>query len=96
MHKVLSAEDYTLILVMPGTGGTTVISVLISKLLYRGKTALLSWYAHLPVNTVLMKLDNKAGGKDGPGVPFRVLRLGNAHMVCLYFHFGFIYRVSGQ
>jgi hypothetical protein len=32
-----------------------------------------------------MKLNNKSGGKDGAGVPFRVLRFGNAYKVCLYF-----------
>jgi len=83
MHKVLSAEDYALILGMPGTGKTTVIAALIRELVKRGKTVLLSSYTHSAVDTILMKLENKGGGKDGAGASFGVLRLGNADKVCL-------------
>ena len=85
MHKVLSAEDYALILGMPGTGKTTVIAALIRELVRRGKTVLLSSYTHSAVDTILMKLENEGGGKDGAGASFGVLRLGNADKVCLYF-----------
>jgi DNA replication ATP-dependent helicase Dna2 len=81
MHKVLSAEDYALILGMPGTGKTTVIAALIRELVSRGKTVLLSSYTHSAVDTILMKLDNEGGGKDGAGSSFGVLRLGNVDKV---------------
>jgi DNA replication ATP-dependent helicase Dna2 len=83
MHRVLSAEDYALILGMPGTGKTTVIAALIRELVRRGKTVLLSSYTHSAVDTILMKLENEGGGKDGAGASFGVLRLGNADKVCL-------------
>lgn len=68
MTKVLSAEDYSLILGMPGTGKTTVIAALIRTLVEMGKTVLLSSFTHSAVDTILMKLD---------GVDFGVLRIGN-------------------
>ena len=86
MHKVLSAEDYALILGMPGTGKTTVIAALIRELVRRGKTVLLSSYTHSAVDTILMKLENEGGGKDGAGASFGVLRLGNTDKVCLLFY----------
>ncbi|PPQ94653.1 hypothetical protein CVT25_009384 [Psilocybe cyanescens] len=42
MDKVLSAEDYALVLGMPGTEKTTVIAALIRELVVQGKTVLLS------------------------------------------------------
>lgn len=60
-----------------------------------GKPTLLSSCAHFPVDTICLKLNNKGGGKDGAGVLFRVLRLGDAYKVRFYFYFGFIYRVLG-
>jgi len=74
MAKVLSAEDYSLILGMPGTGKTTVIAALIRTLVEMGKTVLLSSFTHSAVDTILMKLE---------GVDFGVLRIGNMDKVCL-------------
>ncbi|KIY67509.1 Dna2-domain-containing protein [Cylindrobasidium torrendii FP15055 ss-10] len=73
VNKVLSAEDYALILGMPGTGKTTVIGALIRVLTNMGKSVLLTSYTHSAVDTILLKL------KDG--VDFSVLRLGNVDKV---------------
>ncbi|KAF8965377.1 AAA domain-containing protein [Flammula alnicola] len=80
MEKVLSAQDYALILGMPGTGKTTVIAALIRELVRRGKTVLLSSYTHSAVDTILMKLVGGKGKADF-GVGFGILRLGNVDKV---------------
>ena len=71
VQTVLRAQDYALILGMPGTGKTTVVSEIIRCLVNAGKSVLLSSYTHSAVDTILMKLD----GVD-------VLRLGNLDKVC--------------
>ena len=76
MEKALSAEDYALILGMPGTGKTTVIAALIKELVARDKTVLLTSYTHSAVDTILMKLTEKQG-IDVNGPHFGILRLGN-------------------
>lgn len=73
MRKVLSAEDYALILGMPGTGKTTVIAAIIRTLVSMGQTVLLTSYTHSAVDNILMKL------KDD--VDFGILRLGNVDKV---------------
>ena len=73
VRRVLLAEDYALILGMPGTGKTTVIAALIRCLVLLGKTVLLTSYTHSAVDNILLKL------KDG--VDFRILRLGNVDKV---------------
>ncbi|THU76580.1 Dna2-domain-containing protein [Dendrothele bispora CBS 962.96] len=72
MDKVLRADDYALILGMPGTGKTTVIAAIIKTLVTMGKTVLLTSYTHSAVDTILLKL------KD---VDFSILRLGNTDKV---------------
>ena len=73
MHQVLAAEDYALILGMPGTGKTTVIAALIRALVAMGQRVLLTSYTHSAVDNILMKL------KDD--VDFGILRLGNVDKV---------------
>ncbi|KAH9896571.1 Dna2-domain-containing protein [Cubamyces lactineus] len=68
VRKVLCAQDYALILGMPGTGKTTVIAAIIKELVRAGKTVLLSSYTHSAVDTILSKLDD---------ADFSILRLGN-------------------
>lgn len=80
MYKALSAEDYALILGMPGTGKTTVIAALIQELVGRGKTVLLTSYTHSAVDTILMKLDAN-NCEDNEGSQFKILRLGNVDKV---------------
>jgi DNA replication ATP-dependent helicase Dna2 len=72
VKKVLNAEDYALILGMPGTGKTTVIAAIIKALVALGKTILLTSYTHSAVDTILSKLD---------GADFGILRLGNLDKV---------------
>ncbi|KAJ3545844.1 hypothetical protein NMY22_g2278 [Coprinellus aureogranulatus] len=79
ISKVLSAEDYALILGMPGTGKTTVIAALIKILVAQGKTVLLTSYTHSAVDTILRKLDE--GDGSGHGLGFGVLRLGNIEKI---------------
>ena len=72
MDAVLTAQDYALILGMPGTGKTTTIAEIIKTLVERGKTVLLTSYTHSAVDTILMKLVNSEIG---------LLRLGNVDKV---------------
>lgn len=76
IHKVLTAEDYALILGMPGTGKTTVVAALIKVLVESGKTVLLASYTHSAVDSILRKLDEGEGEWSE-----KVLRLGNVDKV---------------
>jgi GTPase SAR1 family protein len=80
--KVLAAQDYCLILGMPGTGKTTVIASLIRTLVEMNKTVLLTSYTHSAVDTILLKLKGKAD--------FEILRLGNMDKV------GFLGRLASD
>ncbi|KAJ7109745.1 DNA replication factor Dna2-domain-containing protein [Mycena crocata] len=73
MDKVLAAQDYAMILGMPGTGKTTVIAAIIKVLVAMGKTVLLTSYTHSAVDTILLKLKGK--------VDFSILRIGNVDKV---------------
>lgn len=77
MSKVLSAQDYALILGMPGTGKTTVIAAAIRTLVALGKTVLLTSYTHSAVDTILAKLLD---------ADFGILRLGNIDKVLPSFY----------
>ncbi|TFK23313.1 Dna2-domain-containing protein [Coprinopsis marcescibilis] len=77
IEKVLGAEDYALVLGMPGTGKTTVVAALIRVLVARGKSVLLASYTHSAVDSILRKLGE--GGEDE--WKNKVLRLGNADKV---------------
>lgn len=76
MEKVLNAEDYALILGMPGTGKTTVITALIKALVGLGKTVFLTSHTHSAVDTILLKLKDIAD--------FGILRVGNMDKVRLH------------
>ncbi|KAK6363654.1 Tripartite DNA replication factor [Orbilia blumenaviensis] len=67
IEKVMSAQDYALVLGMPGTGKTTTIAHIIRALVHQGKTVLLTSYTHTAVDNILLKIKND---------PIKVLRLG--------------------
>ncbi|KAK0868196.1 DNA replication endonuclease-helicase Dna2 [Friedmanniomyces endolithicus] len=69
VSKVLSAQDYALILGMPGTGKTTTIAHIIRALLADNKTILLTSFTHTAVDNILLKLRHIAP-------PNSILRLG--------------------
>ncbi|KAH8829949.1 Dna2-domain-containing protein [Flagelloscypha sp. PMI_526] len=71
---VLSAEDYSLILGMPGTGKTTIIATLIRCLIKLGKTVLLTSYTHSAVDNVLLKFAEEEQ-------EFGILRIGNTDKI---------------
>ncbi|KAG8731035.1 Tripartite DNA replication factor [Ceratobasidium sp. 423] len=72
IELVLRAQDYALVLGMPGTGKTTMVVELIKELVRRGKSVLLTSYTHSAVDTILLKLLE---------AEFDVLRLGNVDKV---------------
>lgn len=67
VDKVMAAQDYALVLGMPGTGKTTTIAQIIRALVAQGKSVLLTSYTHTAVDNILLKTRD-AG--------FDVLRLG--------------------
>ncbi|KAJ3219156.1 Tripartite DNA replication factor [Dinochytrium kinnereticum] len=60
--KVAAANDYTMILGMPGTGKTTTIAAMVQILLDLGHTILLAAYTHSAIDNILLKL--KTAGID--------------------------------
>lgn len=72
VEKVLTAQDYALILGMPGTGKTTTIAEILKALAKAGKSVLLTSYTHSAVDNILLKV------KDA-GIS--ILRLGNRDKV---------------
>jgi len=67
IEKILTAEDYALVLGMPGTGKTTTIAHIIRALVSKGKTVLLTSYTHTAVDNILLKIRDQGIG---------ILRLG--------------------
>ncbi|KAJ2850866.1 DNA replication endonuclease-helicase Dna2 [Coemansia brasiliensis] len=56
LRRVLAADDYALVMGMPGTGKTTAIAALVRVLVHLGKSVLLASYTHAAVDNVLLKL----------------------------------------
>lgn len=73
--KVLTAQDYALVLGMPGTGKTTTIAEIIKILVSRGSRILLTSYTHSAVDTILRKLTDS---------DVRILRLGQEDKASCY------------
>lgn len=69
VSKVLRAQDYALILGMPGTGKTTTIAHIICALLAENKSILLTSFTHTAVDNILLKI-------RGIAPPGSILRLG--------------------
>ncbi|KAF7984152.1 hypothetical protein HWV62_16810 [Athelia sp. TMB] len=72
LKKILSAQDYCLVLGMPGTGKTTVIVTLIRILVGMGQTVLLASHTHSAVDNILAMMMDES---------FGILRLGNVDKV---------------
>jgi len=72
LHKVMGAQDYALVLGMPGTGKTSTIAAIVSVLIHRGKTVLISAGTHTAVDGLLIQCQRY-------GLQF--LRLGQPEMV---------------
>ncbi|GKU17341.1 unnamed protein product [Fusarium langsethiae] len=58
IEKVMSAQDYALVLGMPGTGKTTTIAHIIQALTSQGKSVLLTSHTHTAVDNILLKLES--------------------------------------
>lgn len=58
VRATINAEDYVLILGMPGTGKTTTIAHIIRSLIARGKSVLISSHTHSAVDNILLKIRN--------------------------------------
>lgn len=58
IQKVMSAQDYALVLGMPGTGKTTTIAKIIRTLVASGKSVLLTSFQHSAVDNILLKIRN--------------------------------------
>jgi DNA replication ATP-dependent helicase Dna2 len=80
IDMAMMAEDYTLILGMPGTGKTTTIAALIRSIVAQNKTVLIASYTHSAVDNILIKIKDSG---------FKITRIGSkgrvhpevAHMV---------------
>ncbi|KWU43439.1 Dna2-domain-containing protein, partial [Rhodotorula sp. JG-1b] len=73
IERVLAAQDYALILGMPGTGKTTTTAEIIRALARTGKSILLTSYTHSAVDNILLKL--------AEGNTPSILRLGNSDKI---------------
>ncbi|CAN3360051.1 DNA replication ATP-dependent helicase/nuclease Dna2p [Diutina catenulata] len=56
MRLCLRADDYAVVLGMPGTGKTTLLARLVGQLAAQGRSVLLCSYTHSAVDNVLMRL----------------------------------------
>ena len=74
VSKVLAAQDYALILGMPGTGKTTTIAHVIRALLAEKKKILLTSFTHTAVDNILLKIRDVApeGSILRLGVPAKI------------------------
>ena len=64
VKKMLRTPDYVLLLGMPGTGKTTVISLAVRALIARGQKVLISSYTHSAVDNLLLKIIQAGVTKD--------------------------------
>ncbi|KAI3407091.2 dna2 [Candida oxycetoniae] len=78
-EKVLSANDYSLVLGMPGTGKSTLIVELIRYIIRQEKTVLLTSYTNSAVDNILLKLIASGEGADCNDLKF--IRIGHPSRV---------------
>lgn len=80
VEKILGAENYALILGMPGTGKTMTVAEILRILVERGNSVLLASYTHSAVDSILLKLEQSN---------IDILRIGNSDKVSynpIFFH----------
>ena len=77
VRKILLAEDYALLLGLPGTGKTSTLSLVIRIMLARGQKVLLTSFTHSAVDNLLMKLVEAGVATE------QVLRIGSKAAVHL-------------
>lgn len=68
IDMAMMADDYTLILGMPGTGKTTTIAALIRSIVAQNKTVLIASYTHSAVDNILIKIKDSG---------FKIARIGS-------------------
>jgi len=56
VRNVLLAQDYVLLLGLPGTGKTSTLSLIVRALIARGQTVMITSYTHSAVDNLLIKL----------------------------------------
>ena len=56
VKKVLCAQDYTLLLGLPGTGKTSTLSLIVRALIARGQRVMICSYTHSAVDNLLAKM----------------------------------------
>jgi DNA replication ATP-dependent helicase Dna2 len=61
LRKVLSSEDYTLLLGLPGTGKTVSIARLIASIARRGMSVLVTAYTHSAVDNLCVRIAEQRG-----------------------------------
>lgn len=66
IQKTLSAQDYALVLGMPGTGKSTTIAALVRILVSLGQSVLLCSHTHSAVDTIVAKLLDQPVLRLGP------------------------------
>lgn len=66
VERALTAQDYTLVLGMPGTGKSTTVAMLVRILLELGQSVLLCSYTHSAVDTIVAKLLDVPVVRIGP------------------------------
>ncbi|KAI5968532.1 dna2 [Candida margitis] len=73
LNKAFSADNYALILGMPGTGKSSIIVEMVRRIVEEGKTVLLTSYTNSAVDNILLKIVNKMGDNED----FKFLRIGH-------------------
>lgn len=75
VRKILLAQDYALLLGLPGTGKTSTLSLVIRMMVCRGQMVLLTSFTHSAVDHLLMKL-TEAGMQ-----PAQAMRIGSKNSI---------------
>lgn len=89
VRRILEAQDYALVLGMPGTGKTATIACTVAALVRRGSSVLLASHTHSAVDNVLLRLVSMGC------TPADMLRLGRTSSVDQRLHAYTLYAGGG-